>query len=76
MSSRFDRVFAKLAVLGVIALALTLAACGVKGPLEAPPAATPTQAQVAGTTNPPPSSDEEAQPQPRRKRIFLDWLLD
>jgi predicted small lipoprotein YifL len=69
-----DRPFRQLATAGALALALLLAACGLKGPLDPPPTATPAQAQIDGQPQqPPPETD---QPQPVRKRVFLDWLLD
>jgi predicted small lipoprotein YifL len=66
----------QLATVGAFALALSLTACGLKGSLDPPPAQTPAQAQVAADPQqqPPPESDQP--PQPVRKRIFLDWLLD
>ena len=76
MSSRFDRHVAKLAAAGALALALSLAACGLKGPLDPPPAATPSQAQVDATPSAPPPEGDTQQPQARRKSIFLDWLLN
>jgi predicted small lipoprotein YifL len=72
--NRFDRPFRQLATAGAIALALLLAACGLKGPLDPPPAATPAQAGLEGQPPPPPPPGD--QPQPARKRVFLDWLLD
>ena len=62
------------AMLGALALALT--ACGLKGPLDPPPAATPAPgAQLEGQPGQPPP-EGETPPQSPRKRIFLDWLLD
>ena len=43
-----------LAVLGVMAAALMLAGCGIKGPLEPPPATAAAGAQVKASINPPP----------------------
>jgi predicted small lipoprotein YifL len=65
-----------LATVAVLAAALALAACGLKGPLDLPPGPTPPpQAQVdAAPTAAPPEA--EVPPPPPRKRIFLDWLLD
>ena len=80
-----DRSLMKLATIGAVALALLLAACGRKGPLELPPGAPPapqasaTPAPTAPATVAPTSFDGEeppAVPTPARKRIFLDWLLD
>jgi predicted small lipoprotein YifL len=71
---RFARRFVRLAAAG--ALALPLAACGLKGSLDPPPsAATPAQTDAAVAPGAPPPA-EESQPQAPRKRIFLDWLLD
>ncbi len=39
MIRRLDRRFARLALVGPLAAALALAACGRKGPLDAPPSA-------------------------------------
>jgi predicted small lipoprotein YifL len=75
--NRFNRSFRQLATAGAIALALLLAACGLKGPLDPPPAATPAQAQIDGEApqQPPPAAGDPGV-QPARKRVFLDWLLD
>ena len=73
--NRFHRPFHQLATAGAIALALLLAACGLKGPLDPPPTATPAQAEIEG--QPPQQQPPESnQPQPARKRVFLDWLID
>jgi len=73
--NRFDRPFRHFATVGALALALLAAACGLKGPLDKPPAAaTPGQAQIDG--QPQQEQPESDQPQPARKRVFLDWLLD
>ena len=67
-----------LAALGTLALAVSLAACGLKGSLDLPPAAEPPpRAQVEGQSVAP-ASEAEAAPAatPARKRVFLDWLLD
>ena len=64
-----------LATMGALALSLLLAACGLKGGLEPPPSAEPPKGQIDGRSAPPPQ-DGETPPQPQRKRIFLDWLLD
>jgi predicted small lipoprotein YifL len=71
--NRFDRPFCRLATIGALTLALLVAGCGLRGPLDPPPAETPPQAQIDGQPQPPPQGD---QPQPARKRVFLDWLLD
>jgi predicted small lipoprotein YifL len=65
-----------LAALGALALALSLAACGLKGSLDLPPAPEPPpRAQLDGQSAAPPPEGETAST-PTRKRIFLDWLLD
>jgi len=70
------RQFRRLATLGVVALALLVAACGLKGPLDPPPAsAPPPQAQVDGQPAAAPA-EAETPVAARRQRIFLDWLLD
>jgi predicted small lipoprotein YifL len=62
----------KLATLGLLAIALALGACGLKGPLDPPPAAaTSPQAGLETQGTPPPGTQT-----PPRKRIFLDALLD
>jgi predicted small lipoprotein YifL len=48
------RIRRRLAVLGAIALALMLAGCGVKGPLEPPPATEATPTETKAGLNPPP----------------------
>ena len=44
----------RLAVLGAMAAAFVLAGCGIKGPLEAPPATPAVAAEVKASINPPP----------------------
>jgi predicted small lipoprotein YifL len=44
----------RLAVLGAIAAALLLAGCGIKGPLEPPPATEATPTETKAGINPPP----------------------
>jgi predicted small lipoprotein YifL len=74
--NRLD-LFHRLATAGAIALALLLAACGLKGPLDPPPGQTPAQqAQLDGKPAEGQQAPDSDQPQPVRKRIFLDWLLD
>ena len=64
-------------IFAMVGLALMLTACGLKGPLDLPPAATPEQAQLDGQpAEAKPSPEGETPPQSPRKRIFLDWLLD
>jgi predicted small lipoprotein YifL len=57
-----------------IALALMLAGCGLKGPLEKPPAEAAPAAQLEGQPGAPPPEGQA--PPPPRKRFILDWLLD
>jgi predicted small lipoprotein YifL len=60
------------------ALVLSLAACGLKGSLDLPPAPEPPpRAQLEGQAAMPAPEAEAARPATSpRKRIFLDWLLD
>jgi predicted small lipoprotein YifL len=75
--NRFAPPFRQLATAGAVALALLVAACGLKGPLDPPPSATPAQAQIEGEPQqPPPEARNSNMVQPARKRVFLDWLLD
>ena len=78
-----------VAVIGLIALALPLAACGRKGSLDPPPGGyelepgttkTPTTSRSAA-----PSPDKQSEyddegrpiaPQGRRKKLPADWLID
>ena len=73
----------RLAVIGALALSLTVSACGRKGPLDPPPraqaqpanSASPQQQQVEGVDqygNPP----EIPEPRGQRKSFPLDWLLN
>ena len=73
MNRRFDY---KLATVGALALGLLLAACGLRGPLDPPPAETPPQAQIEGQAQPQQARPQGDQTVPPRQRIFLDWLLD
>jgi predicted small lipoprotein YifL len=68
--------------LAALAAVLLLAGCGLKGPLDPPPAAAPPEAQLNGE---PAQPQQEAQRNPnvhpdrqplRRNVPFLDWLLD
>ena len=72
--SRFDRPFVRIvAVAALLALGLTLSACGRKGPLDPPPGAA---VGPGGTLI---ELDQEGRPlaPPRqKKRIPLDVLLD
>ena len=78
-----------VAVIGLIALALPLAACGRKGGLDPPPggyvleqgtAKTPTTSRSAA-----PAPDKQSEyddegrpvaPQGRKKKLPADWLID
>jgi predicted small lipoprotein YifL len=63
-----------LAALAALALALLVAGCGRKGPLDPPPsAAVPAPVPGAQASGEPVVSPEAT---PRRKRVFLDWLID
>jgi predicted small lipoprotein YifL len=63
-----DRTFYRLALIGVLAAALGLAACGRKGPLDPPPsAAAGGEAQQAGTA--------PGEPGPK-KPLPIDVLLN
>jgi predicted small lipoprotein YifL len=75
----------RLAVLGLIVLALGLSACGRKGPLDAPPGAAVAGTQPAAQPAGPgaifgaPAPAEEAAPeatQGQKRRIILDGLLN
>jgi predicted small lipoprotein YifL len=58
-----------------VTLALMLAGCGLKGPLDKPPAEAAPAAQLEGQPGAPPPPEGPAPP-PARKRFFLDFLLD
>jgi predicted small lipoprotein YifL len=58
-----------------VALALMLAGCGLKGPLDKPPSEAAPAAQLEGQPGAPPPPEEGTAPPPR-KRFFLDVLLD
>jgi predicted small lipoprotein YifL len=76
VNRRLDRPFRRLATAGALALALPLAACGLKGSLDPPPAeAPPPQVRLEGQPQSQPPAPGE-QPQPARRRFFLDFLLD
>jgi predicted small lipoprotein YifL len=72
---RFDRPVLRAAVLSVLllALGLTLSACGRKGPLDPPPAS------LAGPQSSAIETDAEGRPiapTGDKKRLPIDWLLD
>lgn len=73
----------RLAVLGLIVLALGLSACGRKGPLDPPPGASagaqPAQPAGPGAIFGAPAPAEDAPPeatQGQKRRIILDGLLN
>ena len=65
-------------VVGLGMLALALAGCGRKGPLDAPPSAAITQpAGAAG--NEAPATDADGQPiapPGKKNKLPIDWILD
>jgi predicted small lipoprotein YifL len=71
--SRFDRPFRLVAISALmLALGLTLSACGRRGPLESPPG-------VALTPQGPVEIDSQGRPiapPGEKKRLPIDWLLD
>ena len=76
--------FSRLAVIGALAAAFALGACGRKGPLEAPPsanavaAAPPQQGPSLGEGDPQgfeAQRDEVPAPQANKKTFILDPLL-
>jgi predicted small lipoprotein YifL len=77
-----DRLLLRLAVIGVLAASLGLAACGRKGPLDPPPGASLAgdQAAPAGDARygtPPTGPDgKPIAPAGPNKRIPLDVLLN
>ena len=81
----FSRSFSRLAVLGALAAALALGACGRKGPLEAPPSSNSMAAAPQGQQEPAPEVDQSnfeertvngmPTPRPNRKTFVLDPLL-
>ena len=73
--SRLDRPVLRIAALGalLLALGLTLSACGRKGPLDPPPAS------LAGPQPGNIQTDAEGRPLAppgEKKRLPIDWLLD
>jgi predicted small lipoprotein YifL len=77
VNRRHDHTSYKLATAGALALGLLLAACGLRGPLDPPPAETPPpQAQIEGQATPPQQQPRGDNTVPMRQRVFLDWLLD
>jgi predicted small lipoprotein YifL len=88
--SRFDRPIRVAAVAALLALGLTLSACGRKGPLDPPPggymlddqANRTTAVTRKGETRPrqePAGYDEDGRPiapTGPRKKLPADWLID
>ena len=72
---RFDRHVLRAAALGALLLALgvTLSACGRKGPLDPPPAALAGPQQSAVETD---AEGRPIAPAGEKKRLPIDWLLD
>ena len=73
LSSFRDRPFLRIALIGALAATLGLAACGRKGPLEAPPAAAVVTAPETYPSNTPPPADETTKKP--HKAFFLDPLI-
>ena len=73
--SRSDRPILRAAALGalVLALGLTLSACGRKGPLDPPPASLADQQPSALGTD---TDGRMLAPPGQKKRLPIDWLLD
>jgi predicted small lipoprotein YifL len=76
----------RLAMFGALAAAMSLAACGRKGPLDPPPGGMilePRSGMPAvtprGTPRPAPAYDDQGRPiasEGPDRRLPLDWLLD
>ena len=87
--SRPRRTLSVVALIGALALALPLAACGRKGPLDPPPggyaleqgtAKTPVSgAGVTTSRDKQPEYDEDGRPiapQGLKRKLPADWLID
>jgi predicted small lipoprotein YifL len=74
--SRPDRPILRAAVLSalVLALGLTLSACGRKGPLDPPPASLADQQQPSALATD--TDGRTLAPPGQKKRLPIDWLLD
>ena len=73
----------RMTVLATLALALPLAACGRKGPLDPPPASLASPAYAPGAQPAPGPDGQLVGPDGRpvaapgaKKRLPVDWLLD
>ena len=74
--ARSDRPVLRAAILGglVLALGLTLSACGRRGPLDPPPGASSSLDQPAEI-----QTDAQGRPLApvgQKRRLPIDWLLD
>ena len=86
--SRPDRSPVPVALIGALVLALSLAACGRKGPLDPPPGGyqvdhgavrTPTSAKGSTPKVEQPEYDENGRPiapTGKTKKLPFDWLID
>ena len=74
--TRPDRPVLRAAMLGalVLALGLTLSACGRRGPLDPPPGASSGAATARGIELD--SQGRPLAPQGQKRRLPIDWLLD
>ena len=68
--------FFRLALISVVATALTLSACGRKGPLDPPPAASAASQPVEQNQITEDADGNPIAPRGEKKRFFLDWLLN
>ena len=73
--SRFDRPVLRTAAVAalLVALGVTLSACGRKGPLDPPPASLAGPQQSAIETD---AEGRPIAPPGQKKRLPIDWLLD
>jgi predicted small lipoprotein YifL len=82
VNGQLSRLLARLAMLGVLALALGLTACGRKGGLDLPPSAVAEPPAAAGADNPAAAQtgfgpDGRPTMSPgAKKRLPIDALLD
>ena len=67
-----DRTMIRLATIAALCAALALAACGRKGPLDPPPAATVDPQAAADPNAPPPAPPGR----PPNRKVPLDPLLN